>query len=597
MVDAEAALSRWEEIAGSLHWQRPWDITLSRARPGRWFVGGELNVAQNCLDRHLPERADAIALHWEGEPGDRLSLTYRDLHDRTTAFARGLEALGVTAGDRVALHLGAVPELAVAMLACVRLGAVFSTLASALPAEALAERLQRFRARVLVTQDGAWRHGTVVPLKARADEALAASGTVEHVVVVRRTGIDVHWYESDQWFTETNAAGVEGGPPRAFASEHPMLVFYAPRPQGLRAVVHGSAGLLAAATAVHRALAPDPDDVLWCAWEAAWVAGTTQGLLGPLACGGTAVLYEGMLDTPTRSRTWEIIDRYQVTSVATTPTVVEKLRQWSALPATKDQIRSVRRVTTAAEILGSSDRDWLHQMAESVGATVHDGWGQLELGGVVSLTPKVATSPPDLGFDVVHPDGSPVLAGEVGELVLQHPWAGTFIAVEEGDGQQAEEPDYWSGPADSQLFHTRDRARREPDGTITVLGRIDPLVKVSGQLVSTQAIIDLLCEHPSVRDAEVLQVPGPDGGRLLVAWLVREVGSVSDHDLAVDLRADLHEMLGGLSVPPVMAFVERFPPELSREDRRRALLAFGAQQSIRVFNIGADDLRKLAGTS
>jgi acetyl-CoA synthetase len=427
-------------------------------------------------------------------------------------------------------------------------------------------------------------------MKARADEALAATGTVERVVVVRRTGIDVNWYESDQWFSEISAPEGSGAPPGAFASDHPLLVFYAPRPQGLRAIVHGAAGLLAAATAVHQALAPDPDDVLWCAWDATWLAGTTHGLLGPLSCGATSVLYEGMLDTPTRGRTWEIIDRYHVTSVATTPTVIEKLRQWSSPPVTKDEIRSLRRVVTAAEVLSPPDRDWLIQLAETVGATVHDGWGQLELGGVVTLTPEVPTSPPDLGLDVIDAEGNPVQAGESGELVLRRPWAGTFVAIEDDEEDRA----YWSGTGDSELFHTRDRARREPDGRITILGRIDPLVKVSGQLVSTEAITDLLREHPLVQDAEVLQIPGPNGGRLLVAWVVPEAGAVCDDDLASDLRNDLHEMLGGLSVPPVMAFVEYFPPELSRDDRRRALLAFGAQQSVRVFNIAAGDLRKLA---
>jgi acetyl-CoA synthetase len=597
MADPDDVFASWERIAGTLSWRRPWDELRSGSRPGTWFAGGRLNLAENCLDRHLPARADAVALHWEGEPGDRLSLTYGDLHSRTVAFTRALQGLGVVAGDRVALHLGAVPELPVAVLACARLGAVCTALSGALPVEALAERLRRFRARVLVTQDGAWRHGTVLPLKARADEALAATGTVEAVVVVRRTGIDVNWYESDQWFTEINAAGgSEEPPPPDFASDHPLVVFYSPRPQGLRAIVHGSAGVLAMTTAVHQALSPDPDDVLWCAWEAAWVAGMTHGLIGPLAGGGTAVLYEGMLDTPNRNRTWEIVERYRITGVATTPTVVERLRQWSSGPGALEQIGSLRRIITAAEALSPPDRDWLDQLATSVGATVHDGWGQGELGGVVALTPRLPTSPPDVGFDVVDPSGKPVAASEAGELVLRRPWAGIFVAVEDEDEDDGDDGDdgYWSDADDPELFHTRDRARRESDGAITILGRIDPVVKVSGQLVSTEAITDLLCQHPLVRDAEVLQVPGPDGGRLLVAWVVPGTGPIHDDDLASDLRGDLHEMLGGLSVPPVMAFVEEFPPELSREERRQALRAFGARQSIRVFNVGADDLRRLA---
>lgn len=592
MGDRPAAPTGWEAVAETISWARPPRAVRSEGRPGTWFPGGELNLAFNCVDRHLPDRAEVAAIHWEGEPGDRLTITYGDLHARVRSFARGLERLGVTAGDRVALHLAPVPELPVAMLACLRLGAVFATLASGLPSEAIAERLRRFRARVLVTQDGGWRHGAVVPLKARADEALEATGTVEHVVVVRRTGIDVNWYESDRWFGDVVVPLGPPGPCPAFPADHPALVCYVPHAGGLRGLVHGTAGVLSHVTAMHRALAPAPDDVLWCAWEAAWLPGSNHGILGPLACGGSSVVYEGTLDAPNRNRTWDIIDRYQVTSIGTTPTVAEKLRRWSTGHPPRHAIRSVRRLVTAAEALAAPDRDWLVDVLAGVRATLHDGWGQMELGGIVTLTPATPVPPPDPGLDVVDAGGDSVPPGETGELVLRRPWAGLHLAVEDDDP-----PGVSSGPVglDGDLYHTRDRARRGLDGGITILDRLDPMVKVSGQMVSTAVIAEVLCQHPLVRDAEVLQVTGPDGVRLLVAWVAPEPGPVPAGELAGELRSDVHEMLGGLWVPSVFAFVEEFPPELSREQRRRALLALPARESFQIFHVTADRLRRLAG--
>lgn len=592
MGEAPDPLEAWAGAADTLHWHRRYDAVRTGGWPGTWFPGGELNVAVNCLDRHLPSRAATIALHWEGEPGDRRTLRYADLHADTVAFARGLTALGVGPGDRVALHLGPLPELVAAVMACARLGAVFSPLSGSLPVEALAERLQLLAPKVLVTQDGAWRHGVVVPLKARADEALAATGTVEHVVVVRRTGIDVGWYDSDRWYHQLCADGSGDAPePKAFPSEHPLAVHHVPGPRGLRGVVHSTAGLLAYASALHRhAVSPRPEDVLWCIWEVAWIAGMSHSVIGPLACGATSVVFEGMLDTPTRDRTWEIIARYGVNTVVTTPTVVDKLRRWSGGQAPKRDIGSLRRVVTAAETLTAQDRDWLSAAMEGSGSEVLDGWGQLELGGIVAFTPSPSAPLPDPGLDVADDDGRPVSPGQTGELVLRHPWAGTFAGLE-GDWTEAR---WWTETGDGGLYHTRDRARREQDGTITILGRLDPIVKVSGQLVSTATVTDVLCQHPMIRDAEVMQVRHPELGPLLVAWVVPAPGADPGPELASDLQADLHEMLGGLAVPHAVVFVEDFPSDISRDDRRLALLALATQPSSQVFSVTVSQLRAAA---
>ncbi|MCA1845545.1 MAG: AMP-binding protein, partial [Actinobacteria bacterium] len=310
--DATGWLERWRQEALALQWERPFDeVSAGEGSERRWFPGGTLNASVNCLDRHLPERADRVAIHWEGEPGDRRALTYGELHDEVCAAAAGLAGLGVGAGDRVGIYLGLIPEAVTTMLACARLGATHVLVPQALPVEALADRLALVAPKVLVTADAAWRHGVLLPLKARADEALAAVDAVERTVVVRRARLDVDWYEGDVAYTDLLAAGRAdpgAGAPVAVPSDHPLLVMHLANRQGHpTGVVHGTAGYLAAASALHRqALTTGPDDIVFCAIELAW-AGQTQGVYGPLVSGGTTVLYEGMLDTPRHTRAWEIV--------------------------------------------------------------------------------------------------------------------------------------------------------------------------------------------------------------------------------------------------------------------------------------------------
>src|SRR6266511_1143370 len=323
-----ALLERWAAAAGRISWRQPWHAAYEPGeRGGRWFPGATLNAAENCVDRHLPELANKVAFYWEGEPGDRRRITYGELHREVCAFAEALRALGIVAGDRVALYLGLLPETVVAMLACARLGAVHALMASAMPADALADRLADFEPKVLVTQDGAWRHGMILPLKARADEAITAASGVEHTVGVRRTGIDVAWYEGDRWYDELLAGPRPGTaaasePPQSVPADHPLLVVYIANRRGRpTGIVHGTAGFLVYAAELHASgLGPEEEEgTFWCAVEPAWVGGQSHLLYGPLACGATSVIYEGMLDTPSHSRTWELIERYRVAALMTTP--------------------------------------------------------------------------------------------------------------------------------------------------------------------------------------------------------------------------------------------------------------------------------------
>jgi acetyl-CoA synthetase len=562
MSDSSDWLARWRTEAETLHWERPFDaVTTGEGPERRWFPGGRLNAAVNCLDRHLPARADQVAIHWEGEPGDRRSLTYGELHAEVVAAAAGLAGLGVGPGDRVALYVGLIPEAVTMALACSRLGAVHVLITQALPVEALADRLAVVQPRVLVTADAAWRHGMLLPLKTRADEALAAVGTVEATVVIRRAGLDVAWYEGDVAYQDLLVAGRAAGgagAPVAVPSDHPLLVMQLANRQGHpTGIVHGTAGYLAAMGALHRdALTTSPTDPIFCAIEFAW-AGQSQGVYGPLVAGGTTVLFEGMLDTPRRTRTWELIDRYRVHTFLTTPSVVRKLRSWGEAGLGDFGLDSLRLVVTGGEPLGAASADWLAKHVTRGRAVVADGWGLLEQGGLVTVTPlpPAAAGPPDPGTDALLPGGEPAPPGTTGDMVVRRPWPATFVALEGADHPPA---DYWE--RHPGLFTTGDWARREADGTVVCLGRQDPMISVSGQLVSLAELADVLRDHPFVREAEVRRVDTGEAPEI-VAYVVLEDGVPRSAGTDTELVAHVHDTIGGLARPRRIVYVDALPED------------------------------------
>jgi acetyl-CoA synthetase len=574
------ALAAWEEAATALAWATPWSAVHAEDRPGgSWFPGGQLNASVNCLDRHLPDRADQVAIHWEGETGDRRTLTYGALHAEVVSFAEALRGLGVGSGDRVALHLGWLPETVVAMLACARLGAVHGLLPASLPADALADRLSDLSPKVLVTQDGAYRHGLIVPSKSRADEALAAAASVEATVVVRRVGVDVAWYEGDRWYHDLVAARRPGarrapdagaGESAAVAADHPLLIVPLAHRRGRPTwIVHRTGGYLVAAATIHaRALTTGPGDVFWCAAEIAWIGGQSHGVYGPLACGATTVMSEGTLDVPARSRAWEIIERYGVNALVTTPSVVRNLRQWVDAPPAQADLSSLRLIVTLGERIEPETRNWLDLEVGGGRALIANAWGQTELAGLVPVPASelAATPVPDPGLDVFDADGRAVAEGETGELVLLNPWPGTFLEVE---GSPAPADTWWSPYPGA--YATGDDARREADGRLTVLGRRDPVVSVSGQQVSLTEVGQILEEHPLLVAVDVVAVPDERRGQALCAAVVLNEKAEAGGPLARELQAFVHEALGGLAAPRTVAFVEAFPAGTPAEARRRAL--------------------------
>ncbi|MQA75008.1 MAG: AMP-binding protein [Solirubrobacterales bacterium] len=584
----------WEAAAGALDWHRPADRAHEPGpRGGRWFAGGELNAAVNAVDRHAADDPARIAFHWEGEPGDRRSLSYGELRSQVEALAEGLRALGVARGDRVAMYVGLVPEAVVAMLACARLGAPHAVLAAALPQDALADRLADFDPKLLITQDGSWRHGVMLPLKARVDEAMAAAGRIERTVVIRRTGVDVDWYEGDLAYEDLLADGLSRrpGPAEAVPSDHPLAVEYIAgrrgRPTG---IVHGTGGFLVYAARMHAAVCHgiDREHVFWGAIELAWSAGQSHVVYGPLACGATSVIYEGMLDTPDYARAWGIVERYRVAMLFTIPSVVRKLRHGLDRVPEPEQIVSLVRVLTGGETLGPELREWIHRDIGRGSIEVLDGWGQTELGGLVLLRAGAlqAGELPDPGVRVVGADGGAVAPRESGELVLANPWAGAFVGIHNDEADLAAR--YWRSDG---TYATGDRARLDDKGELHLLGRIDRVVSVSAQLVSLEEVRDALLDHPFVERAEVVVVPDRRTGNSLIACVVRADPATDEARLAADLRAHVVERLGGLARPRAVVFVGAFPAEVEPARLRAALQLLCAADSDRPRTLSARQLR------
>jgi acetyl-CoA synthetase len=580
MADAAPYLAGWAKIAERLTWIRPPDeIHIPDPAPrGSWFPGGQLNVAENCLDRHLPERRGDVAFYWEGEPEDRRVLTYGGLAEEVGRFAAALQSLGVEPGHRVALYMGLLPETVVAMLACARLGAVHTIMPAVLPPEALEERMANIGARVLVTQDGAWRHGVILPLKSRADEAVAAVSSVQHTIVVRRTGMDVAWYEGDRWYHELVAGpGFQPAGLDAFPSEHPLCVAHvANRRERPTGVVHGSANFLAYLISLHSEVLGGRDEVFWFPSEIGWLASQGHAVYGPLVVGGTGVLYEGMLDTPSHDRAWEIVERYGVGVLAATPSIIQSLRGWSGTHLRGRALGSLRRLITAGEALDDDLASWLDRELASGGVQLLDAWGETELGGIVAfnLPSNVHLDVPEPGLDVVDQAGHRVPAGSEGELVLREPWPGTLVALEADDLR-----DLRSFSRHAGCYATGDRAVRHEDGTLRFLGRIDPVISVAGQLVSQTEIEEALLEHPYVRRAIVSERRDGRLGVGVVALVQPDSGA--DHDrLTSELSDHIKETLGGLSRPRTILFADELPGELSDEELRRAVRTFCSSHRI-----------------
>ncbi|MEY9871531.1 acetyl-CoA synthetase [Streptacidiphilus sp. MAP12-33] len=592
-ADAYAAaradrLGFWAEQARHLHWDREWDEVLdwSGAPFARWFTGGRLNVAYNCVDRHVEAgHGDQVALYFEGEPGDRRAVTYAELQREVCRAANALTELGVVAGDRVAIYLPMIPEAVVAMLACARIGAPHSVVFAAFSPGALRSRIDDARAKVLITADGYHRRGTIVSLKPNADEAVAADGgaqSIEHVLVVRRSGQEVPWTEGrDVWWHELTQRQPDTHRAESFDSEHPLFILYTSgttgRPKG---ILHTTGGYLTQVSYTHRAvfdLKPDTD-VFWCTADVGWVTGHSYIVYGPLANRATEVLYEGTPDTPDQGRFWANVDRYGVSLLYTAPTAIRTFMKWGTeIPARYD-LSSLRLLGSVGEPINPEAWIWYRENIGRDRCPIVDTWWQTETGammisplpGVTSTKPGSAMTPlPGISAEVVDADGRPVPNGAGGLLVLDQPWPSMLRGVW-GDEERYRQT-YWARFADQGYYFAGDGAKKDEDGDIWLLGRVDDIMLVSGHNISTTEVESALVSHPAVAEAAVVGAADPTTGQRIVAFVILRGGNVEDADLGETLKAHVAKEIGPIAKPRQIQVVPELPKTRSGKIMRRLL--------------------------
>ena len=580
----------WREHTADLVWRTPWTIYSEWSLPkARFFVGGRLNITESCLDRHLAggHRTKAAIL-WEGEPGDTRTLTYFELHRSVVRLAAALIDLGVKAGDRVAIYMGMVPEAVVAMLACARIGAPHSVVFGGFSAEALRDRINDCGAKVLLTQDGAWRRGSVVPLKAMADAALTQTPTIEKAVVLRRIGGDgapvTMKAGRDVWWDELTArppsvdALALARMPEAFDAEHPLFVLYTSGSTGKpKGVQHTTGGYLAGVH-VSTKLVFDlhDDDVYWCTADIGWVTGHSYIVYGPLSCGATCMLYEGAPNFPDWARFWQIIERHGVSILYTAPTAIRAFIRAGEEWPRKHDLSSLRLLGSVGEPINPEAWMWYHRVIGAERCPIVDTWWQTETGSIMlttlpgaAFTKPGSTGLPFFGVDVavVKDRGEPCAADEGGKLVVRKPWP-SMARTLWGDDERYRKT-YWD--VIPQVYFTGDGARQDADGYFWVVGRIDDVLNVAGHRIGTAEIESALVSHPSVAEAAAVGKPDDLKGQALCVFVTLKAGVKAGPELKGALTAHIEKEIGKFARPDVIRFTDSLPKTRSGKIMRRLL--------------------------
>ena len=594
----EAARDRlgfWDRQARRLDWAKDWDQVLDWSNPpfARWFVGGQLNVAYNCLDRHVAAgRGDRVAIHWEGEPGDTRTITYADLHRMTSQAANVLTDLGVTAGDRVAIYMPMIPEAVVAMLACARIGATHSVVFGGFSVEALSGRINDASAKVVITADGGYRRGKPSALKPTVDEAVQRCPTIERVLVVRRTGQDVAWTDKDLWWHESVETASDQHEAQPFDAEHPLYILYTSgttaKPKG---ILHTSGGYLTQVAFTHHAvfdLKPDTD-IFWCTADIGWVTGHSYIVYGPLSNGATQLMYEGTPDTPHKGRFWELVEKYKVTIVYTAPTVIRTMMKWGEdIPAQFD-LSSLRLLGSVGEPINPEAWMWYRKNIGRDECPVVDTWWQTETGaimisplpGVTATKPGSAMDPlPGISADVVDDQGNSVPNGGGGYLVLREPWPSMLRTIWGDDNRYVET--YWS--RFDNMYFAGDGAKKDGDGHVWLLGRVDDVMLVSGHNISTTEVESALVAHPSVAEAAVVGASDPTTGQGIVAFTIPrgdiDTAGAAGEALIKELRDHVAKTLGPIAKPRQIMLVAELPKTRSGKIMRRLLRDVAENRSL-----------------
>ncbi len=573
----------WAEQAGRLDWAKPWDTVLEWDAPfAQWFVGGKLNVAYNCVDRHVEAgHGDTVAIHWEGEPGDTRTITYADLQHDVNQAANALTELGVQAGDRIMIYMPMIPEAAVAMLACARLGAPHSVVFGGFSADSLRNRIDDAAAKVMITADGGYRRGAPSALKPAVDEALEGTG-VETVLVVRRTGQDVPWTDGrDVWWHDVVDKQPATHTPEFFDAEHPLFILYTSgttaKPKG---ILHTTGGYLTQVSYTHHAvfdLKPE-SDVYWCTADIGWVTGHSYIVYGPLSNRATQVMYEGTPDTPHKGRFWELVAKYGVTILYTAPTAIRTFMKWGDdIPAQHD-LSSLRLLGSVGEPINPEAWMWYREHIGGDRCPIVDTWWQTETGAIlISPLPGVtSTKPgsaqiaiPGISADVVDDTGTPVPNGGGGYLVLTEPWPAMLRTIW-GDDERFKET-YWSRFKDQGYYFAGDGAKKDDDGDIWLLGRVDDVMNVSGHRISTTEVESALVSHPKVAEAAVVGATDPTTGQGIVAFVILRGSAEEGPELVGELRQHVAKEIGPIAKPRQIMLVPELPKTRSGKIMRRLL--------------------------
>ncbi|MFI9063014.1 acetate--CoA ligase [Streptomyces sp. NPDC053429] len=583
-AQAEAdRLGFWAEQARRLTWTTEPTQTLDWTNPpfAKWFADGKLNVAYNCVDRHVEAgNGDRVALHFEGEPGDSRAITYAELKDEVSKAANALTELGVRAGDRVAVYLPMIPEAVVSMLACARVGAAHSVVFGGFSADAVASRIQDADAKLVITSDGGYRRGKPSALKPAIDEAVAKCPQVEHVLVVRRTGQDTAFTEGrDVWWHDIVDRQSTEHTPQAFDAEHPLFILYTSGTTGKpKGILHTSGGYLTQASYTHHAvfdLKPETD-VYWCTADIGWVTGHSYIVYGPLANGATQVMYEGTPDTPHQGRFWEVVQKYGVTILYTAPTAIRTFMKWGDDIPAKFDLSSLRVLGSVGEPINPEAWIWYRKNIGGDRCPIVDTWWQTETGAMmISPLPGVTeTKPgsaqralPGIGATVVDDEGREVPDGGGGYLVLTEPWPAMLRTIW-GDDQRFIDT-YWS--RFEGKYFAGDGAKKDEDGDIWLLGRVDDVMLVSGHNISTTEVESALVSHPSVAEAAVVGANDETTGQAIVAFVILRGSASETQTLVAELRDHVGATLGPIAKPKRILPVQELPKTRSGKIMRRLL--------------------------
>jgi acetyl-CoA synthetase len=590
-------LAFWAEWAESLTWRTHWDEVLdwSGAPFARWFVGGTLNVTESCLDRHVAVDPGKIAFYWEGEPGDRSTVTYKQLLDDVCQMANALDELGVQKNDRVAIYMGMVPELPVAMLACARIGAAHSVIFGGFSAEALADRINDAQAKVLITCDGAWRGGQIVPLKAMADDALTRTSSVEHVIVVERCNNEVTMQPGrDLTWSAVVDDKATTRPATECDSEDLLFLLYTSGTTGHpKGIVHTCGGYLTGASMTHRVifdLHPETD-IYWCTADAGWITGHSYVVYGPLANGATSVLYEGAPQFPAQDRFWEIVERYAVTILYTAPTSIRTFMKWGDDLVKAHDLSSLRILGSVGEPINPEAWMWYREVVGGGKAPIVDTWWQTETGqilisplpGLTTTKPGSATFPmPGISADVVNDEGASVPLGQGGYLTLTAPWPAMLRGIY-GDPERFVDT-YWSRFSDPGknrwVYFAGDGAKRDEEGYYWLLGRVDDVMNISGHRISTLEVESALVDHPAVAEAAVTGREDPITGQAIAAFVTLKGDRVGDATLIGELREHVAVKIGKIARPASIVFTQELPKTRSGKIMRRLLRDVAEQRKL-----------------